>query len=135
MGNRRFHEFRRDEAQVRQARRWLYDQLLKVDLPPGGETIERACLLLSEIFTNAVRHGDGGTVRVAFDVDDGGITVETVGRPIRGSAPRIRALPPSAEPLWEGGRGLILVEALSERWGWDPIETGRVRVWFRLLRD
>ena len=86
-----------------------------------------ATLLLSELVTNAVRHAGlrpdeeidvtiavGGGVRVA--VADGG----------PGFAHDVAAQ--SASPY--GGRGLVMVDLLADRWGVDG--GGGARVWFEL---
>lgn len=35
------------------------------------------------------------------------------------------------DPWASGGRGLMLVEALADRWGYEPLPHGKV-VWFEL---
>lgn len=87
-------------------------------------------LLLSEVLTNAVRHGGGPEVLLALtpkaellcvQVTDGGA----------GFVPTPRAM--SAERD-EGGFGLFLVERLTDRWGMTR-ERGQTRVWFELRYD
>ena len=46
------------------------------------------------------------------------------------SSPREPRLRAAAEDE-EGGRGLLLVETIAERWGVDPLPSGK-RVWFEL---
>ncbi|MGV9567832.1 ATP-binding protein [Streptomyces sp. NPDC003480] len=86
-------------------------------------TGETAALLISELVTNAVRHGRSHNIRVRIErpapdrvrlaaVDKKRCSI-TLGRP-------------SPENI--GGRGLALVDALSDRWGVDLLPWGK-RVW------
>jgi anti-sigma regulatory factor (Ser/Thr protein kinase) len=91
--------------------------------------VNSATLLVSEVATNALRHG-GGPQELAVDVDGGGITV---------SVSDLSSAPPLQRDQWdtgsgilpENGRGLTLVAALADDWGWAQEPTGK-RVWFRL---
>lgn len=90
---------------------------------PGvdGDTV---ALLVSEVATNALVHGDG-EVRVRVLATSTGVRVEVVD----GSAtmPEKR----QAGAADEGGRGVALVEALSTAWGSQPRTHGKC-VWFEL---
>ncbi len=89
-----------------------------------ADLVQDAALVASEIVTNAVLHGDSAFrvhvtcdslgVRIAVEDAQGGVVV-----------PRI------AEPEALNGRGLVIVEALSTRWGWEPHAGGKV-VWAEL---
>jgi anti-sigma regulatory factor (Ser/Thr protein kinase) len=81
-------------------------------------------LLLSEVVTNAVRHA--GTVFDVTLIMDG----DTVRCEVRDGSPR---MPHTGHPGPQeaGGRGLLLVEALSTAWGVEFDGTGK-RVWFEL---
>ncbi|HET6506892.1 MAG TPA: ATP-binding protein [Baekduia sp.] len=86
---------------------------------------ERARLLLSEVVTNAVRHGEGEHVRVLLDAVQGGeLRCEVVDEG-HGFVPKARDRPSTVE----GGWGLHLVETLSRRWG---VREGSTHVWFEL---
>ncbi|MFD9336195.1 ATP-binding protein [Streptomyces sp. NPDC060028] len=88
----------------------------------GTETFEDALLLVSELLTNASLHAGGcdelvltaGGTALRIEVCDGTTTL-----PARHPAPQ-RGIP--------GGRGLYIVERLSDRWGADTYGTGKA-VW------
>ena len=85
-----------------------------------------ACLLVSELVTNSVRHADqpaGARLRVSAFAVNGLVRVEVEDRG-QGEV-RTRAAAPG-----EGGLGLLLVELLAARWGVNH-EHGTC-VWFEL---
>ena len=86
---------------------------------------EQARLLLSEVVTNAVRHGEGETIRVLLDAVQGGELRCEVMDEGHGFVPKARDKP----SMVEGGWGLHLVETLSRRWG---VREGSTHVWFEL---
>ncbi|MER5869348.1 PAS domain S-box protein [Streptomyces sp. NPDC002044] len=85
---------------------------------------ETACLLASELLTNAVSHSHG-PVRLRLRRAGRELSVEVCdGSPV---LPQARFAPPDAE----SGRGLLLVDSLAESWGTLPTEEGKA-VWFSL---
>jgi two-component sensor histidine kinase len=85
-----------------------------------------ACLLVSELVTNSVRHADqppGAPVRITAAASDGHVRVDVQDQ---GHGPVRRRVPDSDE----GGFGLNLVDMIAARWGVDD-ERG-TRVWFEL---
>ena len=93
--------------------------------------IDDVLLLTTELVTNSVRHSPAatdGTVDVAVMVAQERIRVE-VSDPGSGFS----HVPQHPGTLSEGGRGLFLVEALSDRWGTEGGE--RTTVWFELGVD
>jgi anti-sigma regulatory factor (Ser/Thr protein kinase) len=91
----------------------------------GPEAADRARLLVSEVVTNAVRHGAGERVRILLDgVQGSELRCEVVDEG-EGFVPRARDKPATVE----GGWGLHLVETLSRRWG---VREGSTHVWFEL---
>lgn len=92
-----------------------------------SDALHDALLLVSELATNAVRHGaapisvqlvqdDGGTVRV--EVHDAGAGVPAPTTPGAADA---------------GGRGLFIVAALASRWGVTPNASGPGKAtWFEI---
>jgi anti-sigma regulatory factor (Ser/Thr protein kinase) len=92
-------------------------------LAPG--TADQARLLLSEVVSNAVRHGEGEQIRVLIDAVQGGELRCEVMDEGHGFVPKARDKPSTVE----GGWGLHLVETLSRRWG---VREGSTHVWFEL---
>ncbi|AYC43853.1 ATP-binding SpoIIE family protein phosphatase [Streptomyces griseorubiginosus] len=109
-----------DPAQVAGARREASDQLTAWGLDELGFATE---LIVSELVTNAIRYGSapielrllrGDTL--ICEVSDGSST-----------APHLRR----ARTFDEGGRGLLLVAQLAERWGSRQTATGKT-IWAEL---
>ncbi|MFZ0159103.1 MAG: ATP-binding protein [Kineosporiaceae bacterium] len=112
------------------ARQWVGEVLEAHDLI---HLIDTAALLVSELVTNALRHS-GGPYEIQVGVGPTSATISVTdgegGRPRRrGTAASIRR--ERGGDLSETGRGLLLVGALSDGWGWQ-VTAGGKRVWFRL---
>jgi anti-sigma regulatory factor (Ser/Thr protein kinase) len=73
-------------------------------------SIEEAELIVSELVTNALRHASSPS-RLALAADGDCLRIEVADQG-GGGAVRRRAAPQDA-----GGRGLMLVEAMADRWG------------------
>ncbi|MFI1835684.1 ATP-binding protein [Streptomyces olivaceoviridis] len=87
------------------------------------DAAETGTLLISEIVTNAVRHGHSHSLRViAEQPRPDRLRVAVVDKSRR--VPELHIVGPDAI----GGRGLLLVDALSDRWGTDLLPWGK-RVW------
>jgi anti-sigma regulatory factor (Ser/Thr protein kinase) len=89
-------------------------------------------LLLSETVANAVKHGDAApTTAILVEGElngrNLGVEVTNAGMPFA----HVPDLPPDTDI---GGRGLVLVDALAERWG-TRHECGSTTVWFELDVD
>lgn len=87
-----------------------------------GDTLHNALLVVSELVSNAVSHA-GTPVTVGIKVASDGVVRIEVGDG-RTWPPRPRKVSPDSV----GGRGLLLVEALSNRWGVETRGDGKV-VW------
>jgi anti-sigma regulatory factor (Ser/Thr protein kinase) len=81
-------------------------------------------LVISEVITNAVRHGGDGDMLVAVTPKRDYLCVQVTDNG-DGFAPRPRAYGPDEN----GGFGLFLVERLTRRWGLTR-ENSMTRVWF-----
>lgn len=86
--------------------------------------LESAILLVSEMVTNAVRYG---TPPLLVEVDCDELSLQVRVRDGSTVLPQRRV--PAEDD--EGGRGLQLLELLSDDWGVEPEEDGKA-VWFRL---
>ena len=114
------------ELAIAQARATV-DRLEALDRHPDARFAVR--LLVSELFTNAVKYGARhGEARVRFvvDVRDSRVRVE-VGDRGRGFVPGVVEMP---HPEAESGRGLAFLDALASRWG--VIRSDESCVWFEL---
>ncbi len=89
----------------------------------GFQQREDAALMVSELVTNAVRHGVGA-ISLRIDVEVGTVRIEVADE---GNV----AVAPSPEPGANGGWGLRIVEQLADEWG---VLAGSTKVWFRLGR-
>ncbi|MBP2056705.1 anti-sigma regulatory factor (Ser/Thr protein kinase) [Streptomyces griseochromogenes] len=93
----------------------------------GVDAAETGALLMSELVTNAVRHGHSHSVRVIAEQR----------RPDRlrvAVVDKSRRMPEMhhAKPEAFGGRGLLLVDLISDRWGTDLLPWGK-RVWAEIV--
>jgi len=87
-----------------------------------SDLLEDATLVASEMVTNAVLHGDSA-FRVLVSTDEvSGVRISVEDAVAGVVVPRF------AEPDALDGRGMVIVEALSTRWGCEPRPAGKV-VW------
>lgn len=129
-----------------QGRRFLAEHLAHWEVT--GETVDTALLLLTEAVTNASVHaGTSSTVTVALTADRLQVSVaDGAPAPAGGSGERWSGsrsgprsssqgrLPeqPSApdartkDPLAESGRGLLLINALADRWDVADLPNGKL---------
>jgi anti-sigma regulatory factor (Ser/Thr protein kinase) len=100
-------------------------------LGSGHPCRDAAILLVSEVFSNSIRHSRSGapgeTVTVAVISGDGIVRVEVTDR----AGPGTPELRPAGRDA-EGGRGLHLVADLAARWGWRRRRGGQLVTWFEL---
>jgi two-component sensor histidine kinase len=104
---------------IGQARRCVRHALERLT---DADTVDRLELIVSELVTNAVRHGPGEliTLRLAMEPDG------TVAGQVEDQGSGIVAI--RDQPA-EGGLGLVVVDQLTSAWGVHPETTD---VWFRL---
>lgn len=99
----------------------------------SDSVVDDAVLILSELLSNACRHGrplgraeiGDGDVRAAWRVDKAGrLTVEVTD----GGGPT-RPVPATPSVTARGGRGLNIISALAQEWGVRDSASGEVTVW------
>lgn len=98
----------------------------------GDETAEAAALVVSELVTNSVRHARGHSLRVIVErLADDRVYLAVVDM-VPSRVPVLRT--PGGDDT--GGRGLVLVDVLSDRWGYDLLgptrRPNRKRCWAEL---
>ncbi|MGC0317463.1 ATP-binding protein [Kitasatospora acidiphila] len=94
----------------------------------GGEHyLYSGRLIVSELVTNAFQHGTrpGNRIPVNFRVEDGYLYVSVE------DASSEKPIPRQATPDEKTGRGLLMIEVLSEEWGVSPREGIGKQVWAR----
>ncbi|MFE7119740.1 ATP-binding protein [Streptomyces sp. NPDC057654] len=115
--------YRRERRSVPLARGFVWQALADWGVRGRGEEL---LLCVSELATNALVHGvpPGRGFRVVLRLSSDGVLRLEV-HDSGGGCPRIRL---EASTASEGGRGLFLVEALSDKWGVGERIPGKV-VW------
>jgi anti-sigma regulatory factor (Ser/Thr protein kinase) len=113
------------------ARHWVARLLQRWEL---NVLVDRALLLTSELVANAVVHARSGPL-VTLTVDDGAVEIGVTDREPLTLPGRLHAEPgerPDHRALMaEGGRGIVLVDAVADEWGVLGLEEGK-QVWVRL---
>lgn len=93
------------------------------------DVLDTLKLLVTELVTNSIRHcrvpDKGWSIAVSVEVREGVVHVE-VSDPGGG----FHRDPATPSPLEVSGRGLYLVDQMTDRWGID--NDGKTRVWFDL---
>ncbi|MER5613623.1 ATP-binding protein [Streptomyces sp. NPDC002215] len=113
--------FPRHRRSAGRARAALRQQLVEWKVDIDGEPAETAVLLLSELVSNAVEHGQvspGREIGTRFALYDSTLRVEVTDA--NNDLPKPR--PAGIDD--EDGRGLALVIALADRWGTCPRRNG-----------
>ncbi len=97
--------------------------------PP--DVLDAALLVVTEAVTNAVRYGQG-RIELAVRLENDCIRIEV--RDANPQPPHQRA--PQADGLGEGGRGLYLLDALTQRWGVDDrLDPPGKTLWMQIPRS
>jgi anti-sigma regulatory factor (Ser/Thr protein kinase) len=100
-----------------QARSLLARAVAAWDLPDAADP---AATVLSELVTNAVVHGRGDRIRVIVDRP----RVDRLYLGVVDRSPHALPVLRTPTPADPGGRGLVLVAALADRWGCDQLGGG-----------
>jgi len=90
----------------------------------GTTCCDSAELMTSEVVTNAMLHGSGP---VSFGIDCGNLRL----RIEVGDDNPLRPMVPREDNTAEGGRGMLIVDALATDWGVQDTPTGKI-VWFEV---
>ncbi|WP_373302218.1 ATP-binding protein [Streptomyces flaveus] len=108
---------------ARHLRRILRAYLMAWQMP---ELIDAAGLALTELVANVVRHVPGRRCSLLMLRQPEGVRVEVT------DACPSPPLSTAVDELAEGGRGLLIIEAMTDRWGWQPLTDGSPgkTVWF-----
>ncbi|MFL6161873.1 MAG: ATP-binding protein [Jatrophihabitantaceae bacterium] len=104
---------RHDPASASLARRSVATAFQKAGLT--ADQAYDASLIASELVGNAVRHGrplPSGHITVQYTLDSDGYYIA-----VTDGGDALRVVPQAAEPHSTGGRGLMIVAALSQKWG------------------
>jgi anti-sigma regulatory factor (Ser/Thr protein kinase) len=93
-----------------------------------ADLCDSASLALTELVANVVRHTPDRRAAVLLlrRPDGRGLRVEVTDR-----SPHPPGSPTAVGELAEDGRGVLIVGAVTDRWGWDPLphRSGKT-VWF-----
>ncbi|ALV34308.1 ATP-binding protein [Streptomyces sp. CdTB01] len=121
---------RRERRSVQAARRFTAETLTGWDLA-GTDRADDVLLCVSELVTNALLHGvpPGRHSRLLLRYDGRVLGVE-----VHDSGPGVPRVVDDGDTGAEGGRGLLLVAALSDKWGVRERELGKA-VWCEFLCD
>ncbi|MGK5637013.1 ATP-binding protein [Streptomyces sp. URMC 126] len=109
-------------ASVAEARRRVLARLREWGIDETA--CDDARLVVSELFTNAVRHTDSDKVSCHLRVSEALVRIEVADHGRASTEPRARCSGTDEE----SGRGLLLVGALSQAWGVRPDDAGRGRI-------
>lgn len=115
-------------ACVSEARRRL--RSLLADQAVDGEARDDAGLVISELFTNAVRYSDSDRITCALRVTGNLMRLEVADQGCGLTEPQSRE--PSVDE--ECGRGLQLVNAMALAWGVQTCPDGKGRLVWAVLR-
>ncbi len=87
----------------------------------SDDVIERALVIASELATNAVTHAlNTPRFKLICDTEANLLTIGVIDQDTREPSKT------DAADDDEHGRGLRVVEALADEWGWEPCEHGKI---------
>ncbi|HUR51285.1 MAG TPA: ATP-binding protein [Mycobacteriales bacterium] len=117
-------ELAAEPAASREARQATRSVLQGWQVP--AQVVDDALLVVSELVTNAVRHaGESSTLELELDQDGSSLRVALADGSTESPSPR------PAPHAAEGGRGMTIMAALSDRWGIAPHNGGK-QVWWEV---
>ncbi|MBZ9640045.1 ATP-binding protein [Streptomyces sp. PSKA30] len=115
------------EHSARHIRRIVRSLLAEWDLPELADAVE---LAVTELIANVVRHVPDRRCTLLMLRQTEGVRVE-----VTDSSPQVPLLPGELSPDAECGRGLVLLDAMVDKWGVDPVTGGGKAVWFECRRS
>ena len=104
------------------ARSWMEQH------PTPGIDPDSVVLSLTELVTNSIRHGTG-PVDIELAGDEASLCLAV--RDCSDDLPSQRGARPDAE----GGRGIVVMESVTTRWGVRPLPSGGKTVWCEFASD
>jgi hypothetical protein len=110
------------EHSARHVRRIVRSLLGEWRLTELGDAVE---LGVTELLSNVVRHVPDRRCTLVIARQAAGVRVE-----VTDGLDRHPALRDEGNPYAEGGRGLLLLDAMADKWGVTPVVGGGKTVWF-----
>lgn len=113
------------EHSARHIRRIVRSFLDEWDLPELADAVE---LAVTELVANVVRHVPDRRCALVLLRQTAGVRVE-----VSDGSPELPAMPAELDTESENGRGLVLLDAVSDKWGVTPVLGSGKTVWFECL--
>lgn len=117
-----------ERRSVGEARHRVLDQLRTWGI--RGDSCDTAALVVSELFANAVIHTSSQAIALKLGLTPEQLLIEVADD---GSGPSI-PVPQRASSDEEFGRGLLIVQSMTERWGAGPAGGGAGRIVWATVR-
>lgn len=114
--------FTAGEHSARHIRRIVRSYLAEWDLAELADAVE---LAVTELVANVVRHVPDRRCTLLLLRQAAGIRAE-----VTDSSSELPATPGNLSPDSEGGRGLLLLDAVVDKWGVERMRQGGKTVWF-----
>lgn len=114
------------EHAARHVRRIVRSLLEEWGMAALSDAVE---LGVTELLANVVRHVPDRRCELLVLRQTAGVRVE-----VTDGSRNLPAVPPSLSPDAESGRGLLLLDAVADKWGADPLAGGGKTVWFECRR-
>ncbi|MFE5258450.1 ATP-binding protein [Streptomyces coelicoflavus] len=122
----------RDLASARTARHYVRDTSRSWSLPAG--TTDDLVAITGELVANALEHTDSPTVAITCALTPGTATVGVTDDGRSGGTPVASPSAGGSEAEREGGRGLLITDALATRWG-TRRSGGGLTVWAEVASE
>ncbi|MFJ6054798.1 ATP-binding protein [Streptomyces sp. NPDC092307] len=106
------------------ARRHTTDTLIGWGVPGG--CIERVLLIVSELVTNSIQHSTSTYIMLEFRLLTNSVVISVTDQ---GSSLGLPIQPEMPETTDISGRGLVLVDNISARWGTERVKDTTMTVW------